>query len=78
MYTGSGEQCDLIIEKDGNILDNGEYAVGLSGQINQIYCKAICPGPGSTPALRWYKIPSRKPIRIFRGRFVKSMCCIVG
>ena len=75
MYTGSGEQCDLIIEKDGNILDYGDYAVGFIGQINQIYCKALCTGPGSTPALRWYKIPSRKPIRFLRGRYVNS--CVV-
>lgn len=64
----SGEQCDLTIEKDGHIIDDGKYAVGISGQINQIYCKALCSGSGPTPALKWYKIPSMKPVRRFRGR----------
>ncbi|XP_060579585.1 sortilin-related receptor-like isoform X2 [Ruditapes philippinarum] len=67
-HTCSGNQCDLTIQKDGLELQDGEYVIGLGGQINQIYCKALCSGPGPTPALKWYKTPSKRPVTMFRGR----------
>jgi hypothetical protein len=70
IVTGSGNQCDLTIQKDGLELQDGEYVIGLSGQINQIYCKALCSEPGPDPALKWYKTPNPHPVRMSRGRFV--------
>ena len=60
--------CDLIIKKDGYVID--DVATGYGGDAVYLKCDARCKGPGATPALAWYKEPSRIPIPPTRRRYV--------
>ncbi|XP_045162719.1 prolow-density lipoprotein receptor-related protein 1-like isoform X5 [Mercenaria mercenaria] len=66
--TCSAKRCELTLQKDGNIIKDGEHVLGIGGDLNQIYCKALCSGPGPTPGIKWYREPSKRPVRMFSGR----------